>query len=1051
MVNRAGHPGAPQRPNGPNQNQIDAAQNRVINLALQRGIINQDQKRNAEAARLRFQTAHSNVSDLVPNLLQLLVSPRIVPNENARNALNQLIQEERQRLLNPQNQAPRQRPQAGQTNLAFQVPPSSVRPAMPNPAPAPAPLAGDLGMGDLGGLFGQSAFAFDPNAAPIDNDPNRITVNTPQFPPGQDPRELTMLQLAKAKEHFPDFNPGTDFEDIDNLGEGGMGIVKRVKYKILGREAAYKLMLPHISDQESIKRFQREARITARLDHPSIPPVYETGSTAEGQKYLLMKLVDGQDLEKVLGDFHRGARDFTQEEHLKELKDLLANFVKICEGVAYAHSQGIVHRDIKPANMMLGKFGEALLMDFGLAKDKFNFEEEINTSGSAGLQGGETERAPQLTQAGICLGTPPYMSKQAFTGEAEEQDDIYALGVTLSEILTDMQPVIGNDHVEIYEKVNRADVHPDSGVPDIKYPKDYNQTVPNELDAIVRKAIASEYEDRFQSVEDLIDALKAYLTGDDLPEDVYKYTTKEKGRRYLEKNASKLAVYALGSSLLATGGAGTALYSSANSKAIREELAKQKALREKDKAEAEKKIIEVERNRAIRTKKEIEKTKRNLIEANGLLALASLDQEKGRIGEMERRISAALEKYPIREFYAQAAGIYNNAGKYGSAIRNYKEALELAREEEKNGSKDAKNSIYEYLYKIHAATVEQSGKTGYVETEAMKELIAEAKERNDENEFTLLFKANKAYDRGEYRESQRLLTKAIDEKNPNLFALYNDLGNTYLKLGEVEKALGAFDQAVEVGRKVYFTYFNRAVARKNLLSNGYYGNPKTSEKARIAAKTAINDYDESISLKTNLQAGLSYKGEVYQIIGEDEQALVQFDESIRKFPNFSMAHLNSGSIYFAKAINARNGKNISKAVDYLNEAKERFTNAARLKPASTMVAFNLGNAYKTLADIEISQGKREEAIKNYKKAKTSYSKAADLGKTNDQDQNGKFAYATRAVANLAIAQHENSANRNELYEEALSDYQEFVRLLPTHPESTAIRQMITKLKRALGK
>ncbi|MDF1666387.1 MAG: serine/threonine-protein kinase, partial [Planctomycetota bacterium] len=177
-------------------------------------------------------------------------------------------------------------------------------------------------------------------------------------------QELT-LELSKALGRDPWFEPHSEWlwERREKLGEGGMGSIWRVRDRRLGRDGALKLLLAE-SDENALERFLREAKITARLDHPSIPPIYEAGKTASGQHYIVMKVIEGQTLRERIEEVHKKGIG-----HPDEIRELLRALVKVGEGVSYAHSQGIIHRDLKPENVMIGRFGEVLVLDWGIAKD----------------------------------------------------------------------------------------------------------------------------------------------------------------------------------------------------------------------------------------------------------------------------------------------------------------------------------------------------------------------------------------------------------------------------------------------------------------------------------------------------------------------------------------------------------------------------------------------------------------------------------------------------------------------------------------------------------
>jgi serine/threonine-protein kinase len=204
---------------------------------------------------------------------------------------------------------------------------------------------------------------------------------------------------------------GTRYELVDLLGRGGMGSVYRCRDRELGREVALKVSAGPTSP-EALERLRREARILARLEHPGIVPVHDVGVLSDGRVYYAMKLVRGQRLDASL----EGA----------PLSLRLGAFERICEAVAFAHAQGVLHRDLKPENVMVGGFGEVLVLDWGVAK--------LLDAPEAGALPGPAPDGTGVTAAGTVLGTPGYMSPEQARGDlqaVDERSDVYALGAIL--------------------------------------------------------------------------------------------------------------------------------------------------------------------------------------------------------------------------------------------------------------------------------------------------------------------------------------------------------------------------------------------------------------------------------------------------------------------------------------------------------------------------------------------------------------------------------------------------------------------------------------------
>ena len=295
------------------------------------------------------------------------------------------------------------------------------------------------------------------------------------------------------------------FELQGELGHGGMGRVYAARDPDLRRTVAVKVLLPdRRGSAGSIRRFVAEAQVTSQLQHPNIVPVYELGSGAQGEVFFAMKKVEGRSLRDVLAALRRGDDD--ARRHWTRHR-LLTTFVQVCHAVAYAHQRGVLHRDLKPENVMLGPFGEVLVMDWGIAR--VLGERESVTSSWGGEDDVRIERVPmRRTATGSAMGTLGYMSPEQLDGRVTDLDprtDVWSLGAVLFEVLTLSRAWTGGP-MEIVRRVQQ-DPPPD---PRRRSPR---QSVGDEIAEITMQAMARAPAERFSSAAELGEAVEGFLEG----------------------------------------------------------------------------------------------------------------------------------------------------------------------------------------------------------------------------------------------------------------------------------------------------------------------------------------------------------------------------------------------------------------------------------------------------------------------------------------------------------------------------------------------------------
>jgi serine/threonine protein kinase/Flp pilus assembly protein TadD len=369
---------------------------------------------------------------------------------------------------------------------------------------------------------------------------------------------------------------------VTNFARGGLGQIWMANDSRLRREVAFKELLPSaLKNRNALERFLEEAQITGQLEHPSIVPIYDIGYQENGTPFYAMKLVRGETMEKEIELLHQLPKD--SPERALAFRRLLANFIDICNAMAFAHDRGVLHRDLKPLNVMIGAFGETLVLDWGLAKvidvEPVGDEAPITTNTSelgpddqtivetqaTGLQTGTAVAEPSTggasaadasvggqsqfsgsfgstrktvqtdvrsrgsqTMMGSVMGTPAYMPPEQAAGKLDELDartDIYSLGGILYKLLTNHQPIARGKIREVLKNVKEGNIIP---------PRDHDSSIGKPIEAICMKALATNCKDRYESALKIVEDVEAWLA--DEPVSCYEDPWLTKAKRWAKRN-----------------------------------------------------------------------------------------------------------------------------------------------------------------------------------------------------------------------------------------------------------------------------------------------------------------------------------------------------------------------------------------------------------------------------------------------------------------------------------------------------------------------------------
>jgi serine/threonine protein kinase/tetratricopeptide (TPR) repeat protein len=740
---------------------------------------------------------------------------------------------------------------------------------------------------------------------------------------------------------------------------GGLGEVFVAYDKELHREVALKEIRPDRADDgESRARFVLEAEITGSLEHPGIVPVYGLGEFGGGRPFYAMRFVQGDSLKAAIERFHAAdgpARD-TGERALA-LRDLLRRFIDLCNAIAYAHSRGVLHRDIKPGNVMLGKYGETLVVDWGLAKVIGRAEGGAGIVAERALRpasaGGSTP-----TVAGSALGTPAFMSPEQAAGQLDRlgpRSDIYGLGATLYCLLTGRAPLDDGDG-DTGERLRRARAG------EIPAPRQVKREVPPALEAICRKAMARVLEDRYESAKLMADDVEHWLA--DEPVDAWREPVTTRTRRWAKRHRTPMtaAVVALAAGVIGLV-ALTIVEKRANDQLSAADAAKGLALAEAQTARGESRAA-------------------LMFFQDKVLAAARPKDQEGGLG-IDATIRAAIDaaEPEIEKSFADQPAVeasirhtlgvsYLYLGDLDPAIRQHERALALRRRIPGPDHPDTVRSVRDL-----AAAYQAAGRLGDA-LPLFEDVLARRRARlgpDHADSFVAMSDLAQAYqEAGRLSDALPLHKQAVEGQRARLgpdhgdtLQATNDLALAYQEAGRLADALPLLQDTLQRRQATLGSDHPSTLQSINNLALVYRGMGRAADAlplqeellARVRVRLGV-DHPHTLTSMNNLANS-------YQLAGRPADALPLYEEGLaRSRAKMGPDHLDTLIALNNLALAYQNAGQLTEALPLFRESLD--ARRARMGPdhPATFVAMNnLGVAYQQAGRLGEAIPLLEEALK----------------------------------------------------------------------------------------
>ena len=906
---------------------------------------------------------------------------------------------------------------------------------------------------------------FDPYATKAPSEADQASSDGPA---GSDPFATKAPSVGTAT------SSGVRFQVLRPLNQGGMGVVSVALDKELDRSIALKEIRETAADDREYRaRFLAEAEITGKLEHPGIIPIYGLGTYGDGRPFYAMRLIRGDKTGSLMDAIARFHKEPNRSDRVVEFRGLLGRFLDVCNAISYAHSKGVLHRDLKPDNILLGPYGETLVVDWGLAKAAGRAETVLHSdSEHVRLNLSGSELSPTL--AGGAFGTPEYAPPEQMTGDLPNvgpRSDVYGLGAVLYCLMTGQAPFSrkGIDLGKLIQKIEAGEFPP---------PRQIRADLSKSLEAICLKAMNRKPAERYESVQKLASDVERYLA--DEPIAAYREPWTLRVRRWAKRHRTGVTAAAVALVVSSVGlGAITAIQTKArNELAIKNtelvdanrSLAEQRHRAEdrEDQAIAAVRRFgdaitnepELKNNpaldplrkrllgeplaffRALRDRLQSDRDTRP--ESLARLAQASFDLGSltDEIGDKQDALIAYQESQAIlrrlaeanpavTEFQSQLADSHNNLGALLSATGKPVEAL---------AAYESALAIWRRLAEANPAVTEfQSRQAG-----------------SHNNIGTVLRETGKPAEASEAYESALAIRRRLAEANPavtkfqsHLAGSHHNLGALLSATGKPAEALAAYESALAIWRRLAeanpaVTEFQSRLAGShhnigNLLSDT--GRPAEALEAYESALAIQRRLAEANPAVTEFQSRLADShhniGNLLSATGKPAEALAAYESAlaiqrrlaeanpaVTEFQSrLATSHLSIGVLLSAA------GKPAEALAAY-ESALAIWRRLAEANPAVTEFQSRLATSHLSIGVLLSAAGKPAEALEAYESALAIQRRLAEANPAVTEFQS-QLAGSHHYIGNLLSAAGK-PAEASEAYESALAIWRGLTR---QHPES----------------